>query len=74
MDNDEVEVILAEVASLLEAGHEDPFAVRVRDALSGSAQALEDSSDQTNYGEEPAQLLISPLTAGQHSVRNWNGC
>jgi hypothetical protein len=41
MDNDEVEVILAEIASLLEAGHEEQFALPVRDVLSGSAQALE---------------------------------
>jgi hypothetical protein len=42
MDNDEVEAILAEIASLLEAGHEESFALRVRNALSGSAQALEE--------------------------------
>jgi hypothetical protein len=42
MDNDEVEAILVEVGSLLEAGQEYSFAIRVRDALSGSAQALEE--------------------------------
>jgi hypothetical protein len=42
MDKDEVEAILAEVANLLEAGHEYSSALRVRDALSGSAQALEE--------------------------------
>ena len=42
MDNDELEVILAEIASLLEAGHEEQFASPVRNALSGSAQTLEE--------------------------------
>src|SRR5580692_12966215 len=42
MDNDEVEVILAEIAILLEAGHEEQFASPVRNALSGSAQTLEE--------------------------------
>lgn len=41
MDNDEVEVILAEIASLLEAGHEEQFALPVRDARSSSAQTVE---------------------------------
>ena len=41
MDNDEVEAILAEIASLLEAGHEEQFALLVRDALSGSIQTVE---------------------------------
>src|ERR1700747_3299729 len=42
MDNTEVTAILAQIASLLETGHEEPFAVSVRNALSGSAQTLEE--------------------------------
>jgi len=40
--DDEVAALLADIASLLEAGHEEPLAVLVRNALSGSAQALEE--------------------------------
>ena len=42
MDNAEVTAILAEIASLLEVGHEEPFALSVRNALCGPAQALEE--------------------------------
>jgi hypothetical protein len=42
MDNAEVTAILAEIASLLEAAHEEPFAVSVRNALSGSARTFEE--------------------------------
>jgi hypothetical protein len=42
MDNAEVTAILAEIASLLEVGHEEPFALPVRNALSGPSQALEE--------------------------------
>jgi len=73
MDNDEVEVILAEIASLLEAGHEEQFALPVRDVLSGSAQALEAFLRSNELWEERVQLPTSPLTAGRYSVRNWNG-
>ena len=42
MDNAPVTSVLTEIASLLEAGHEESLAVAVRNALSGSAQTLEE--------------------------------
>jgi hypothetical protein len=41
MDNDEVRATLTEIASLLEAGDEEMYALLVWNALSGSAQDLE---------------------------------
>jgi len=42
MDSAEVRAILEEIAGLLEAGHAESFALLVRNALSGSAQTLEE--------------------------------
>lgn len=42
MDNGEVIAILKEITGLLEAGHAESFALLVRNALSGSAQTLEE--------------------------------
>jgi hypothetical protein len=42
MDNVAFRAILTEIASLLETGHEDSFAMIVRNALSGSAKTIED--------------------------------
>jgi hypothetical protein len=42
MENTEVITILEEIAGLLETGHAESFALLVRNALSGSAQTLEE--------------------------------
>jgi hypothetical protein len=42
MDNAEIIAILEEIAGLLETGHAESFALLVRNALSGSAQTLEE--------------------------------
>ena len=42
MDNAEVRAILEEIADLLETGHAESFALLVRNALSGSADDLEE--------------------------------
>ena len=42
MDNTEVAPLLAKIADLLESGREEALAVSVRNALSGSDQALQE--------------------------------
>lgn len=42
MDNAEITAILASIASLLEAGHEQSYALMVRNALSGPDHSLEE--------------------------------
>jgi hypothetical protein len=68
MDKDEVEAILAEITRLLEAGHEYPSALRVRNALSNSAQALEESLRSNELWGGAGSIADQPF-AGRSAQR-----
>jgi hypothetical protein len=74
MDNAEVIAILEEIAGLLEAGHAESFALLVRNALSGSAQTLEEFLRWNELWEEQARSPISLSRAGPPSARNLKSC
>jgi hypothetical protein len=68
MHNDEVASILAEIANLLEAGQEYPFAIPVRDALSGSAQVLEEFLSSNRLWGGAGSIADAPF-AGRSAHR-----
>jgi hypothetical protein len=61
MDTDEVTATLTEIACLLEAGHEESFALLVRNALSGSDQSLEHFLISNELWGGSGSIADSPL-------------
>jgi hypothetical protein len=62
MDNVALRAILTEIASLLETGHEDSFAMIVRNALSGSAKTIEDFLRSNELWGGAGSIADQPFT------------
>jgi hypothetical protein len=62
MDNTAFRTILAEIASLLEIGHEESLAVIVRNALSSSAKTIEDFLRSNELWGGAGSIADQPFT------------
>jgi hypothetical protein len=66
MAHDERKAILAEVAELLEDGHEDSIAATVRTALSGSGEKLEEFLMSNELWGGSGSIADQSLISGSH--------